>query len=181
MNLFYDTCLDDLVIILFDQHFNLIAFKKIDKLNKKVDVVPKLTKDILDENNLNINNIKSFYLNIGPGSFTGSRIAVTYLKTIAQILKTDIYTTTSYLLINKQTKNHIIYLKSSKYSCYEIILDQNKNVISTSLIQNKQIDEINYTDLIYNFSNYLDIFTKVDNLENLKVMYFHEPQIGDIK
>ncbi|MBU4692228.1 hypothetical protein KQ875_01290 [Mycoplasma zalophi] len=181
MNLFYDTCLDDLVVILFDQHFNLISYKKIDKLNKKVDVIPKLTQDILKENNLNIEDIKGFYLNAGPGSFTGSRIAITYLRTISQILNTDIYTTTSYLILNKQTKNNVIHLKSSKYSSYEIVLDENKNVISTTLIKNHEVNEINYNDLIYNFKKYLDIFNKVENLEDLKVIYFHEPQIGDAK
>ena len=45
----------------------------------------------LDSKNLNLKDISSIYLNIGPGSFAGIRNSISVIKAISLVMKIDYY------------------------------------------------------------------------------------------
>ncbi|MBN0919110.1 tRNA (adenosine(37)-N6)-threonylcarbamoyltransferase complex dimerization subunit type 1 TsaB [[Mycoplasma] gypis] len=176
MKFYIDMCLDDFVVALLDKENQLLDYKIIKSLTKKVDDTPFAIKDLLKKYNLSMNEIESLWINRGPGSFTGSRIAVVFAKTIAQILNTKIYTTTSYKLLQKQTNKNPVIIKANKFSSYKIFI--NANDVDMELIKGIEEDKIDYEEIIYNFSKYTQCFTFESNIEKIDVLYFHEPQIG---
>ncbi|MGX9340489.1 hypothetical protein [Mycoplasma sp. 4044] len=179
MNLFLDGCLEDLAIGLYNSKLKLIDKVIIDKLNKKVDVLPHLVEKILTQNSAKVTDLNAIYINVGPGSFTGSRIALTFARTICQIHKnTQLYVTSTIQLLKKQLKNDILFIKANKYTSYKI--DTN-NDEKHELVKNIVVDEIDYSELLINFKEYQKCFTLVEDLESVDVKYFHDPQIGGLE
>ena len=127
-------------------------------------------------------NIKNIYINCGPGSFTGSRIALLYVRTIAQI-KDDIklFTTNTYKLLSKQYKfgrlflSKKFYIPATKNKSY--CLESNKISIVDKRHKEVQID---YKDIFNNFAKYLDIFEQ-NETPTIQPIYASNPQIGEIK
>lgn len=173
MKVFIDTTQKYFVACLFNQNFKINHY--IIKLTKyKVEEIINffsLIKDFLNE-------IKEIYINVGPGSFTGSRVALLYVRTLSQIKKIDIYTTNTFTLIRKTKKTSLfkktLCIPATKNKSY--CQKYNKNHIQ--MINNvKNNLEINYKKLIFNFHKYLNCFS-LSKLESLKPVYASEPQIG---
>lgn len=89
MNLFIDTHLNDVIIIL-SENGRIKKEKKIlnEKQNSKI-IMPLIKKMLNNE------TPESIIVVNGPGSFTGVRLGVTIAKTLAYTLKIPIYTITS--------------------------------------------------------------------------------------
>ena len=89
MNLFIDTHLNDVVIILFEGN-KIIKEKNIlnEKQNSKI-IMPTIKKILGKKQPTSIVVVN------GPGSFTGVRLGVTIAKTLAQTLQIPIRTVTS--------------------------------------------------------------------------------------
>jgi len=89
MNLFIDTHLNDVIIIL-SENGRIKKEKKIlnEKQNSKIimPLIKKMLNNEIPESIIVVN---------GPGSFTGVRLGVTIAKTLAYTLKIPIYTITS--------------------------------------------------------------------------------------
>ena len=89
MNLFIDTHLNDVIIIL-SENGRIKKEKKIlnEKQNSKI-IMPLIKKMLGQE------KPESIIVVNGPGSFTGVRLGVTIAKTLAYTLQIPIYTITS--------------------------------------------------------------------------------------
>ncbi|QJG67235.1 tRNA (adenosine(37)-N6)-threonylcarbamoyltransferase complex dimerization subunit type 1 TsaB [Mycoplasma phocoenae] len=177
MKLFFDTCLEDLVIALLGKDSKLVSMVKLESLKKKVDILPRIVNQILNENNININDITDMYFNIGPGSFTGSRIALVYCRTIALFKPIKLHTYQTHELINKQTNKKVIHIKASKYSAYQIIFNKDDSIESNK-ISTELFDSVDYDELLNNFNKYQSIFKEVTDIDSLETTYFHEAKIG---
>ena len=127
----------------------------------------------------NLHKIEDIYINLGPGSFTGARIALLYVRTLAQLNnQIKIYTTNTYLLLSSLNKKFLqrkFFIFATKNKSY---LLTNKSV----KIVNKHAKEsqINYDLLLSNFDKFLNTFT-LSSTENLQPTYASQPQIGEIK
>ena len=101
MNLFIDTHLNDVAIILYD---NLIIAKEIIKEKKENSriIMPTIKKVIGD------NKLSSIIVVNGPGSFTGVRLGVTIAKTLAYTLNIPIRTVTSLECLAICSPNHLV-------------------------------------------------------------------------
>ena len=53
--------------------------------------LPDLTESILKETNVTLNDIKAFIVSLGPGSFTSTRIGVTFAKGLAHALELPLF------------------------------------------------------------------------------------------
>lgn len=173
MDLFIDSTQKEFVASLMQD--NKIIFKSRIETKYKVEEIISFFDNIED-----INKIRNFYINLGPGSFTGSRIALLYIRTIAQINDCNIYATNTFELIKKQMKKSLfldkkIYISATKNKSF---MYKNKTI---GLVEkSKKEKEINYDYILNNFNIYKPLFIKKE-LSELEPIYASNPQIGDIK
>ena len=172
MKLFIDSSQSRFIAALIEN--NKVIFASNIETKYKVEEIIKFF-----ENVPNLHKIEDIYINLGPGSFTGARIALLYVRTLAQLNnKIKIYTTNTYSLLsslNKKFFQRKFFIFATKNKSY---LLTNKSV----KIVNKHAkeSEINYDLLLSNFDKFLNTFT-LSSLENLQPTYASQPQIGEIK
>lgn len=90
-----------------------------------------MVRDILNENNLTVKDIKDIVAVNGPGSFTGLRIGLSHAKTMAYLLDVPIYlvsTLSSYLVSSDVDSNKVCVLEDNK-GYYVSEFDKDNNVI----------------------------------------------------
>ena len=172
MKLFIDSSQSRFIAALIEN--NKVIFASNIETKYKVEEIIKFF-----ENVPNLHDIHNIYINLGPGSFTGARIALLYVRTLAQLNnQIKIYTTNTYSLLsslNKKFFQRKFFIFATKNKSY---LLTNKSV----KIVNKHAKEsqINYDLLLSNFDKFLNTFT-LSSLENLQPTYASQPQIGEIK
>ena len=172
MKLFIDSSQSRFIAALIEN--NKVIFASNIETKYKVEEIIKFF-----ENVPNLHKIEDIYINLGPGSFTGARIALLYVRTLAQLNnQIKIYTTNTYLLLsslNKKFFQRKFFIYATKNKSY---LLTNKSV----KVVNKHAKEsqINYDLLLSNFDKFLNTFT-LSSLENLQPTYASQPQIGEIK
>lgn len=172
MKLFIDSSQSRFIAALIEN--NKVIFASNIETKYKVEEIIKFFDNVP-----NLHNIHNIYINLGPGSFTGARIALLYVRTLAQLNnQIKIYTTNTYSLLsslNKKFFQRKFFIFATKNKSY---LLTNKSV----KIVNKHAKEsqINYDLLLSNFDKFLNTFT-LSSLENLQPTYASQPQIGEIK
>lgn len=148
--------------------------------NKCISFVEKETKYKVEEiadffNSVeDISLIKEIYINIGPGSFTGSRIALLYVRTIIQVFShIKLFTIDSFSLLSSEGQNKCIYATKNKLYCFD-----GKQI---SIVENEgQLTSINFQDVVNNFENYIHKF-KLTDIKNVQPLYVGDFQVGEIK
>lgn len=179
MNVFLDTTQSEFVACLFDEDFKIKA-KIIKETIYKVEEIPNFFNDLLVSKKVNIRDIKNFYINIGPGSFTGSRISLVYVRTISQITKSNIFVTNSFKLINESEDK--LFISANKNNSFMINYQDIDEVSKTILIEKSSFEKsINYAHLISNFKDYLNLFKLEENILKISPEYGSTPQIGSPK
>ena len=172
MKLFIDSSQSRFIAALIEN--NKVIFASNIETKYKVEEIIKFFDNVP-----NLHKIEDIYINLGPGSFTGARIALLYVRTLAQLNnQIKIYTTNTYSLLsslNKKFFQRKFFIFATKNKSY---LLTNKSV----KIVNKHAKEsqINYDLLLSNFDKFLNTFT-LSSLENLQPTYASQPQIGEIK
>ncbi len=111
----------------------------------------KFLELLLKKADINLKNITQIAVNIGPGSFTGLRIGLSFVKTLSLYLNIKIITTTSFHMLLSQILNNLSQnetqlvtsifpsVKNEFYFCNFAI--KNKN-IKTQEIGYKKMDEL---------------------------------------
>ncbi|MDI4567506.1 MAG: tRNA (adenosine(37)-N6)-threonylcarbamoyltransferase complex dimerization subunit type 1 TsaB [Mycoplasma sp.] len=175
MNLFVETSLKDLLIILFND-FKTIDYIHLNQYKNKLENLPNLIDQLLRKNNLKLSNINSFLVTNGPGSFTGSRAGFFYLKSLAQILKKNLYLMSSlnFIALNKVGK-YYFEAKSNQSYCLDISTNGDHHY---SLVNKTFDSKIDYQIWINDINNLLFLFKKVTNFLDAKVNYIKEPTIN---
>lgn len=174
MKLFIDSSQKVFAVALFDENNQILRDKIVDTKYKVEEILNFF------ENIIEINDIEEIYLNLGPGSFTGTRVSLLYVRTLAQIKSTiKIFVTNTFLILKKFFKNNFLknkfYINASKSKSYKIT----KNKIQMVKKTKKEI-LIDYQWLFDNFSKIIDIFWE-ENVSKLTPIYGAEPNIGELK
>lgn len=125
MNLFIDTHLDDVIIILASADGHIEKEKKISNTKENSRIIMPTIKEVL--NSLTPDSI--IVVN-GPGSFTGVRLGVTIAKTLAYTLDIPIRTITSLecMAINVEKQDKIVAF-SDKNGYYIAIFNDKLKLI----------------------------------------------------
>ncbi|AIA29568.1 hypothetical protein MCAL160_0385 [Mycoplasmopsis californica HAZ160_1] len=181
MKLYLDTTGEKFVIAAFNQNNNLIASYIITE-PKKVPLIPFYCAKICNDLNIKINKFTHFYTNLGPGLFTGVRISLVYLRTIAMITNAKIKTISSMqilamqnpnkneLFINASGNKHYYYSpKSTEFTIEDVKIMQNNNT---------NFDVVDYNEFLENFTRYEPLFKEWDEIINIEPYYIKSPQIG---
>ncbi len=175
MYLFIDTSTDKIMFALIDNNKKVVAFQK-EKANK--DMI-KNTNFLLDAflatNQVDVFTLRGIYFTIGPGSFTGIKIAYLIAKTFALINpKLVFYTIDSLKLMQTPTEIPLIQIaKSNFYFFKPRLFRTSKIVFSKEKPQLKNV-QINFANFDANtLQAKLNIFQQT-NLETVKLIYVNE-------
>ena len=94
---------------------------------------------LLQKHNLSKENIDSLIVSIGPGSYTGVRIAVTIAKVIAVALNCDIYTVSSLRILAKFDKPSICLINARSDRSYFAVYYKNQVIIGDCIKENSEV------------------------------------------
>lgn len=148
-------------------------------------------KEIFNYAKLNPKDIDSICISEGPGSYTGTRIAMTLAKTIGVSLPVDVYTISTLRLYAAGNPSTMVIMNARAnrayvgvYDCNEIIVDDyvsdvseinpmNYNVVGDGLLINK-VD--NYPNIGEAFLKTKAVWKKVENINFLVPKYLKESE-----
>ena len=156
-SLFIDTHAKNVLIILFKDG-RIVEKNDIETMNKHSVVTMPSIKQILDNNKCDVKDLSEILVCNGPGSFTGSRIAVTIAKTIAYSLNIPIkqVDALTIMAINVDKENKIIALK-----------DRNGAYVGKFDSNNVLLEELVYVSN----SEYKELFNDNDVIEEISIDY----------
>lgn len=156
-SLFIDTHGKNVLIILFKDG-KILEKKDITTMNKHSVVTMPSIKQILDDNNCDVSLLNEILVCNGPGSFTGSRIAVTIAKTMAYALNIPIkqIDALTIMAVNVDGNNKVVAIK-----------DRNGAYVGKYNSNNELLD-----DLVYmSNSEYNELCTNTNVVEDIKIDY----------
>ena len=103
-------------------------------------MIPELDK-LLDKYEVARNQISDVVVAIGPGSYTGVRIAITIAKTIAAVLPVKLYTISS-LRCQKDGKNpSICVINARSGRSYFGVYEEDKVLVEDMILTNDKVQE----------------------------------------
>ena len=103
-------------------------------------MIPELDK-LLDKYNVERNQISDVVVAIGPGSYTGVRIAITIAKTIAAVLPVKVYAISS-LRCQKDGKNpSICVINARSGRSYFGVYEDEKVLVEDQILTNDKVQE----------------------------------------
>ena len=103
-------------------------------------MIPELNK-LLEENHFSKEDIASVVVCIGPGSYTGVRIAITIAKTISAVLSTPIYPISSLHALKDGDKPSICLINARSKRSYIGVYEGDKCLLNDQIYTNEQVLE----------------------------------------
>ena len=163
--------------------FNSECFKR-----QSEEVFSAIDKCITEANR-NREDIDAIAISIGPGSYTGVRIALTIAKVISSIKKLDLYTISTLRLYANNSENTLVLLNARSDRAYVGIYDKDKVIVKDCIMNISSIDASEYRvvgdgsligkeDYMPNISecfiNNIDNLEKVGDIHHLVPVYLKE-------
>lgn len=135
---------------------------------KQSELMAVEIKNILDRNNLLVSEIKEVVVTIGPGSYTGIRIALTIAKTLAFSLNIPLYPISTLLSQKIKDKKTISLINARSNRSYIAIYDDNETIILQDTIWTN-IEVLTWYQKYPNFlisgdAKYLDLTSEKPNV-----------------
>jgi len=184
-----------MIYLLLDSSNSLLSvgIKKDNKLIDKISyscfqrqseyMVVEIEK-IFKRNNLDIKNINGVMVSIGPGSYTGIRIALTIAKVICFALSIPIYPISTLEINKKLNDNSIVLFNARSNRSYIGVFSKTKRLLKDQVMNNE--DVVKYIKTHKSFSligdlSYLSMKGEsVDTLENMNAIFNIIEPIKDI-
>ncbi len=169
-SLILDSATKRLYCSLVNNH-KILFEKYIDGKNDHAKYVVSVVEEALKENKLNIDNIDELIVGIGPGSYTGVRMAVTVMKMFSVFKNIKLYKISTLKLMSSGYKGIVLsYIDARHGNVFASIYNTEKN----KYIKNEAIyllDELKEEDYEaeFNEDNYqVDPFYVIENKEEVK-------------
>ena len=160
MNLYIDTHLNDIILILFKNGEIIREKRIIGEKNNSTLIMPALA-EIVD-----VKEVNSILVCNGPGSFTGVRLGVTIAKTLAYTLNIPIRTINYLECMRLSTENNIVAFSDGNGYYVGEYIENTPKLLYLSNVEFKEYNLLNNVELNTNI-NYNKVFIKA--LEYLPV------------
>ena len=95
--------------------------------------------NIFKRNNITRKDLDAVAVGIGPGSYTGVRIAISIAKTVAYALKIKLYATSSLSLLKIEDKPTISIFNARSGRCYFGVYKGDKVIVSDKVLENGEV------------------------------------------
>lgn len=112
-------------------------------------MIPEIKK-ILDENHVDSKEIGEVCVTVGPGSYTGVRIALTIAKVYCYSLKINCYAYSSLKVLEKHDVNSICLINARSNRSYIGVYKNNEVILKDQIMKNDEVKEY-----IKNHSNFI--------------------------
>jgi len=122
-------------------------------------MIPELDK-LLNRHQINRDDIASVIVAIGPGSYTGVRIALTIAKTIATALKIDLYPISSLQILKDGKKPSICLINARSNRSYIGVYENDICLLNDQIMKNQDVNKYILNHPHYSIcgeTNYLNI------------------------
>ena len=118
--------------------------KVIDKIfyeawQRQSEMMTSELQTILKRNNVENKDIDAVVIGVGPGSYTGVRIAVTIGKTLAYALHTKVYAVSSLSLLRDECKPTICVFNARSGRSYVGVYEGEKCLLSDCVLSNEDL------------------------------------------
>lgn len=155
-------------------------------------MLPELEK-LFVQGEINKKDIKRIFVAIGPGSYTGVRIALTIAKTIAVALNAEVFPISSLQILQKENEKSICLMDARSGRSYFAVYDNDMVIENDQIRTNDQVKEYikehpdyavcgnvkqlgldlkpNDVNVIENMYRLRNSFAKIDNPLSLKPVY----------
>ena len=155
-------------------------------------MLPELEK-LCNEASIDKKDIKRIFVAIGPGSYTGVRIALTIAKTIAVALNAEVYPISSLQILQKANAKSICLMDARSGRSYFAVYENDKVIEQDQIKTNDLVKEYisehpdfvvcgnvkqlgldivsNNENIIENMYRLRNSFAKIDNALSLKPVY----------
>ena len=147
--------------------------------------------EIFNKANIERNSIDSICISEGPGSYTGTRIAMTLAKTMGETLPCDIYVISTLRLYASSNPNTMVIMNARADRAYVGIYNNNDIVMDDCVMNINDIDVKDYNiigdgslvgkndyypDLVTSFLKTKAVWKKVDKIAYLVPKYLKESE-----
>lgn len=160
--LYIDTHFVNLVLAIFKDD-KILLEKKMDSNFISENTIP-LLKELLDEYNLNLNDLKEVIVISGPGSFTGVRIGIVIAKVIAYSLNIKVKAISYLEAMSLNYENNIILGIKDRNGAFIGEFDKNHNLIKDYYYLKN--DELARSNLNINFDEDVNLVKVKQYLKN---------------
>ncbi len=101
-------------------------------------MIPEIKK-LMEENHIANSDLDSIVVTIGPGSYTGTRIAVTIAKVMALVLNIPIYEVSSLAALKDGDNNSICLINARSGRSYFAVYQGTNSIINDKILTNDEV------------------------------------------
>jgi len=170
--LIISTTLKNILVVLQDEKNKI--YTRILTENKSGNYLAKAIKEVVEESKTNIKNIDEFGIDIGPGSFTGIRVAISTLQgLLIDNPEKEVYTFFSSDVLYRSVVNNNNHLKKKKLAvlkrarenaAYASIYEDGKRIFDPQMVFEDFLkDSMNNCILINEEAEYFKNKYKLEN------------------
>ncbi|MDR2828091.1 MAG: tRNA (adenosine(37)-N6)-threonylcarbamoyltransferase complex dimerization subunit type 1 TsaB [Acholeplasmatales bacterium] len=153
---------------------------------QKNDLAAYFTNDInnlLVKNNLTVKDIEGIIVGVGPGSYTGLRIAITNAKMLAYFLNIKLFTVSSLFLLTSGYDKVLAYEDARNNNYFIGVYEKNKTIVKDGFYNINFLSAKNYQKVLISDETYKVDVKKVikkakenDNFILLEPSYLRETE-----
>ena len=179
MRLFIDTANKKIILAIVNNKNEIVDFFIKDTNNDVAKTSVFLIEKFISKNNLNFKDIEGYMITIGPGSFTGVKVALNIIRTIDLLYPIKkVYTINNFDLLKQKNKKYtaIPFGKNKFY------LKNHKNLLSKAKIVNS-LKEYKKREVTMGYENFTNeslkdkinsnSFKLIDNLNKIEIKYLN--------
>ncbi len=134
-------------------------------------MIPEL-KNLLDKNSLSQKDISGVIVGIGPGSYTGIRIALTTAKVLCLSLNIPLYPVSSLELLKDGDKPTICLMNARSNRSFFAVYEGNKVIVEDQTMTNDKVNEYVSSHPEYAVKGELKYLGREDNVGNIAEQAF---------
>ena len=120
----------------------LLASKEYDAWQQQSELMVPEIDALIRAQNLTPQNVNNIVVAIGPGSYTGVRIAVTIAKIMAFLLGAKLYTVSSLAVLAHETKPTICLANARSNRSYFAVYQNGVALEADTILSNEQVKKL---------------------------------------
>ncbi|WP_174480045.1 tRNA (adenosine(37)-N6)-threonylcarbamoyltransferase complex dimerization subunit type 1 TsaB [Spiroplasma endosymbiont of Danaus chrysippus] len=185
--LYLDTTNNKLTVVILQANKILVSSSFIAWQKQTELAIPTIT-NLLVKCKIKLKDISKVVIANGPGSYTGIRVAITFVKTLKVLNSFLTVFTINSLLLQAGLIKSISVLSAYNNKSYLAVCDNGKIIIQPQLVDEnakigiisdlldyKIIENLEKCNIVENFQKLSPYFIEVKNMEDLQPYYINDP------